>query len=227
MTQPRRICAISVAERVAAERGEPLGISTGYQIRLETQRPRACGSILFCTTGVLLQWLQSDKLLKQCSHIVVDEVHERDVNSDFLLIILKRLLRQRPDLKVVLMSATLNADRFADYFRTNSGVLCPCLNIPKRCFPVRSFYLQDILKILSSKLILFVRIFHEQCALYMQLAFFVKTQVSPCDNTVLLDTGCWPATGYKYVSKIRIMMFLFLETLWNIKCVRFFLLSCS
>ena len=86
-TQPRRISAISVAERVADERDD--SSSVGYQIRLESRLPRDVGSILFCTTGVVLQWLRSNPYLKGISHIVLDEIHERDILSDFLIAILK------------------------------------------------------------------------------------------------------------------------------------------
>ncbi|KAH9376743.1 hypothetical protein HPB48_010961 [Haemaphysalis longicornis] len=109
-TQPRRISAISVAERVAAERGERCGeASSGYQIRLECRMPRDYGSILFCTTGILLQQLEGDPYIQRASHVILDEVHERDLQTDFLSIILKDLLAVRPDLHVILMSATINA----------------------------------------------------------------------------------------------------------------------
>ena len=80
----------------------------------------------YCTTGVVLQWMRSDPLLREWSHIVLDEIHERDIQSDFLITLLKhRVLPERPDLKVVLMSATLNAEKFSRYFNG-----CPTLNIP-------------------------------------------------------------------------------------------------
>lgn len=113
-TQPRRISAISVAERVAEERDERIGKNVGYCIRLESRLPSASrGTILFCTTGVIFQYLKDDPRLSKFSHIVVDEIHERDTLSDFLLAILKDLMRIRPDLKVILMSATINADKFS------------------------------------------------------------------------------------------------------------------
>ncbi|XP_056420970.1 ATP-dependent DNA/RNA helicase DHX36 [Hyla sarda] len=140
-TQPRRISAISVAERVAAERAEPCGrgCSTGYQIRLESQLPREQGSILYCTTGIVLQWLQSDQQLTRISHIVIDEVHERNLQSDILMAIVKDLLKCRPELKVILMSATLNAEKFSQYF---DG--CPMLHIPGLTFPVKEYLLEDV-----------------------------------------------------------------------------------
>jgi len=143
-TQPRRISAISVAERVAAERGEYCGDgSVGFQIRLENKLPRKRGSILYCTTGILLRLLISDPLLTNISHIVLDEIHERDLLSDFLLIIVKDLIPLRSDLKLILMSATLNSDLFSEFFYS-----CPKLNIPGFTYPVKEYYLEDIYEIL-------------------------------------------------------------------------------
>jgi HrpA-like RNA helicase len=99
-TQPRRISAVSVAERVADERGEKIGQSVGYQIRLESKKSSST-RLLFCTTGILLRRLQGDSKLEGVSHIVVDEIHERSIDSDFLLIILKELMARRPDIKIV------------------------------------------------------------------------------------------------------------------------------
>lgn len=144
-TQPRRISAISVADRVAAERAELCGRgnSTGYQIRLESQLPRKQGSILYCTTGIVLQWLQSDQRLGDVSHVVLDEIHERNLHSDVLMAIVKDLLICRPDLKVILMSATLNAEKFSQYFGK-----CPMLHIPGFTFPVKEYLLEDVIEML-------------------------------------------------------------------------------
>ncbi|XP_067658933.1 ATP-dependent DNA/RNA helicase DHX36-like [Haliotis asinina] len=146
-TQPRRISAISVAERVAAERCERCGgsdSSVGYQIRLEYRLPRKNGSILYCTTGIVLKFLESDPLLQRATHIVLDEIHERDLQSDFLMIILKDILPRRPDLKVILMSATLNAAMFSKYFND-----CPQLNIPGYTYPVEEYLLEDVVEMLK------------------------------------------------------------------------------
>ncbi|XP_030810224.1 ATP-dependent DNA/RNA helicase DHX36 [Camarhynchus parvulus] len=142
-TQPRRISAISVAERVAAERAESCGNgrSTGYQIRLQSRLPRKQGSILYCTTGIVLQWLQSDKHLSSISHVVLDEIHERNLQSDVLMSIIKDLLNVRLDLKVILMSATLNAEKFSEYFDH-----CPMIHIPGFTFPVVEYLLEDVIE---------------------------------------------------------------------------------
>lgn len=98
-TQPRRISATSVAARVAVEMGETVGQTVGYQIRLE-KRASSKTRVLFCTVGILLRTLLSSEL-DGVSHVIVDEVHERDSLSDFLLIILRDLLKKRPTLKLV------------------------------------------------------------------------------------------------------------------------------
>ncbi|XP_062299417.1 putative ATP-dependent RNA helicase DHX57 [Scomber scombrus] len=136
-TQPRRISAISVAQRVAQERAERLGNSVGYQIRLESVRTSAT-RLLYCTTGVLLRRLEGEVDLKGVTHVIVDEVHERTEESDFLLLVLKDLITQRPDMKIILMSATLNANLFSEYFYN-----CPTVHIPGRTFPVDQFFLED------------------------------------------------------------------------------------
>jgi ATP-dependent RNA helicase DHX57 len=140
-TQPRRLAAIGVAERVAAERGEKCGQTVGYAIRLE-RKASAATKLLYCTTGVLLRRLAHDPTLDGVSHIVVDEVHERSAESDFLLVLLRRILRDtRKDLRVILMSATLDADLFARYF---GGA--PTFHIAGRMFPVKEIYLEDVIE---------------------------------------------------------------------------------
>ena len=141
VTQPRRISAVGVAQRVAEERAEKIGKTVGYSIRGEAKRSTDT-RILLCTTGVLLRRLQCDGELKTLSHVFVDEVHERDVATDFLLIVLRRLLTKRPKLKLILMSATLNAQVFADYFQQFNPYLA---EIPGRAHPVQAFYLEDAL----------------------------------------------------------------------------------
>ncbi|XP_073991032.1 ATP-dependent RNA helicase Rhau [Rhodnius prolixus] len=146
-TQPRRISTISVAERVSEERGERCGHSVGFQIRLEKNLPRSTGSILFCTTGILLQIMNSDPFLTEVSHVILDEIHERDTISDFVITVLKDILPSRPDLKVILMSATLNAEEFSKYFNN-----CPTVHIPGFTFPVKEYYLEDVYSLLNCPL---------------------------------------------------------------------------
>ncbi|GCC31188.1 hypothetical protein chiPu_0009645 [Chiloscyllium punctatum] len=138
-TQPRRISAISVAERVAKERIERLGGSVGYQIRLESMKTSST-RLLYCTAGVLLRRLEADPDLQGVSHVIVDEVHERTEESDFLLLVLKDLIVSRHDLRVILMSATLNAQLFTEYFNS-----CPSIHIPGHTFPVAQYFLEDAL----------------------------------------------------------------------------------
>jgi ATP-dependent RNA helicase DHX57 len=140
-TQPRRLAATAVAIRVAEERDEEIGGTVGYSIRLEN-RMSSRTKLMYCTTGILLRKLQMDPFIGDVSHVIVDEIHERGVDTDFLLIILRDLLQKRPrDLKVVLMSATMDAELFSNYFHG-----APCLHIPGRTFPVQRFFLEDIVE---------------------------------------------------------------------------------
>ncbi|KAH9609039.1 hypothetical protein KSS87_007653 [Heliosperma pusillum] len=139
-TQPRRISAISVAERVASERGEKIGESVGYKVRLEGMKGKDT-RLLFCTTGILLRRLLVDRTLKGITHVIVDEIHERGMNEDFLLIVLKELLPCKPELKLILMSATLDAELFSSYF---GGA--PMVNIPGFTYPVGTYFLEDVLE---------------------------------------------------------------------------------
>ncbi|KAL9456833.1 hypothetical protein AB3S75_005958 [Citrus x aurantiifolia] len=145
-TQPRRISALSVSERVASERGEKLGESVGYKVRLEGMKGRDT-RLLFCTTGILLRRLLVDRNLKGVTHVIVDEVHERGMNEDFLLIVLKDLLSHRPELRLVLMSATLDAELFSSYFGGATVI-----NIPGFTYPVRTHFLEDILDMTGYRL---------------------------------------------------------------------------
>uniref|UniRef100_A0A452SCK4 ATP-dependent RNA helicase DHX29 n=1 Tax=Ursus americanus TaxID=9643 RepID=A0A452SCK4_URSAM len=112
----------------------------GYQIRMESRASEST-RLLYCTTGVLLRKLQEDGLLTNVSHVIVDEVHERSVQSDFLLIILKEILQKRSDLHLILMSATVDSEKFSTYFTH-----CPILRISGRSYPVEVFHLEDIIE---------------------------------------------------------------------------------
>ncbi|EIW86710.1 P-loop containing nucleoside triphosphate hydrolase protein [Coniophora puteana RWD-64-598 SS2] len=163
-TQPRRIAAISVADRVAKERGEVVGSgSIGYSVRFESKVPEDHGSVLFCTTGVLLKKLQSALAeggeaaarMDQVTHIVVDEVHERDVDTDLLLVVLKQLMADRKarnvPLRVVLMSATIDPRLFQEYFPDQRGKPANVIEIPGRTFPVQKHFLNDFTPALKGK----------------------------------------------------------------------------
>lgn len=151
-TQPRRISAMAVSERVSAERGEPLGDSVGYKVRLEGMKGKNT-HLLFCTSGILLRRLLSDRNLNGITHVFVDEIHERGMNEDFLLIVLKDLLPRRRDLRLILMSATLNAELFSNYF---GGA--PTIHIPGFTHPVKAHFLEDVLEITGYKLTSFNQI---------------------------------------------------------------------
>lgn len=146
VTQPRRVSAMGVAGRVAEERCESLNGKTGmgmvgYAIRGERKAGRHC-RLLFTTTGVLLRRLATgDSDLSSISHVIVDEVHERSVDSDFLLLELREVLNRNSKIKIILMSATIQSGLFSNYF---SGA--PCTEIPGRTFPVTDHYLEDVIK---------------------------------------------------------------------------------
>ncbi|XP_053825028.1 ATP-dependent RNA helicase DHX29 isoform X3 [Vidua chalybeata] len=144
-TQPRRISAVSLATRVCEELGcesGPGGKNSlcGYQIRMESRTGEAT-RLLYCTTGVLLRKLQEDGLLSSISHVIVDEVHERSVQSDFLLVILREILHKRSDLHLILMSATVDSEKFSSYFSH-----CPILRISGRSYPVEIFHVEDVIE---------------------------------------------------------------------------------
>eukprot|EP00928_Gymnodinium_smaydae_P070037 TRINITY_DN5397_c0_g4_i1.p1 TRINITY_DN5397_c0_g4~~TRINITY_DN5397_c0_g4_i1.p1 ORF type:complete len:1912 (+),score=496.69 TRINITY_DN5397_c0_g4_i1:159-5738(+) len=144
-TQPRRIAAISIAERVAWERGEQLGDTVGYTVRNDARPPRSRDkpTLEYVTVGILLRRLMDprDPNLKRYTHVLVDEVHERDLMTDFLLILLKELLVRRGDIRVVLMSATLDVGTFTSYLWE-----CSVLEVPSGPrYPVEEVYLDDLL----------------------------------------------------------------------------------
>lgn len=146
-TEPRRISAISLARRVSEELGEgrgDLGTSrslVGYSIRLEANTSKET-RLVYATTGIVMRMLEGSNELREITHLVLDEVHERSIDSDFLLIVLKKLLVRRKDLKVILMSATVDAERFSNYLGR-----APVLTVPGRTFPVQDKFLEDALEI--------------------------------------------------------------------------------
>lgn len=134
VTQPRRIAATSVAARVASEVGTPVGTEIGYKIRFE-DRTSAGTYVKFMTDGILLAEINGDRLLSRYDTIILDEAHERSLTIDFLLGWLKRILPERPDLKVVVSSATLETERFSEFF---GGA--PILQVEGRTYPVDVLY---------------------------------------------------------------------------------------
>ncbi|WDK48524.1 ATP-dependent RNA helicase HrpA [Xanthomonas campestris pv. campestris] len=129
-TQPRRIAARAVAARVAEELNTPLGTTVGFQVRF-TDRVGEDSRIKFMTDGILLAEIASDRWLSAYDTIIVDEAHERSLNIDFLLGYLKQLLRKRPDLKLIVTSATIDTERFSRHFDD-----APVINVEGRTFPV-------------------------------------------------------------------------------------------
>ncbi|KAJ6200439.1 P-loop containing nucleoside triphosphate hydrolase protein [Bipolaris maydis] len=151
ITQPRRIACTSVAARVAEELGTPLGQKVGYSIRFEDVTSAAT-QIKFVTDGLLLREMLVDPLLSRYSVIMVDEAHERSLSSDILLSLLKKVLRKRDDLRVVVSSATLEAERFLDFFNPDEGEKIHgkskeefgyIVGIEGRTYPVEIQYLQE------------------------------------------------------------------------------------
>jgi ATP-dependent helicase HrpA len=133
-TQPRRIAASSVAKRIAEELETPLGEVVGYKVRFQDRLSRDA-SVKLMTDGILLAETQTDPLLKAYDTIIIDEAHERSLNIDFLLGYLRQILPRRPDLKIVVTSATIDADRFAQHFACIKGP-APILYVSGRMFPV-------------------------------------------------------------------------------------------
>ncbi|AUI53032.1 ATP-dependent RNA helicase HrpA [Arthrobacter crystallopoietes] len=136
-TQPRRLAARTVAERIAEELDVKLGEEVGFQVRFTGQVGRST-RIKLMTDGILLAEIQHDKLLKKYSTIIIDEAHERSLNIDFILGYLKRILPQRPDLKVIITSATIDPERFAKHFGDDEPA--PIIEVSGRTYPVEIRY---------------------------------------------------------------------------------------
>ena len=133
-TQPRRIAASSVAKRIAEELKSPLGEVVGFKVRFQ-DRLQPGASVKLMTDGILLAETERDPLLRAYDTIIIDEAHERSLNIDFLLGFLKQLLPRRPDLKVIVTSATIDAERFANHFTGKTGP-APVITVSGRLFPV-------------------------------------------------------------------------------------------
>jgi len=151
VTQPRRIAAISIAKRVSQEGGWRFGKLVGYKVGMRKETSPET-RLTYCTTEVLLQHLIHTKHMLNYTHIILDEIHERDQNLDFLLLVVKRLLRTNStQVKIILMSATIDVTKFARYFSTkveNDLIPAPIIKIPeKRNFEIRTYYLDEIINL--------------------------------------------------------------------------------
>lgn len=137
-TQPRRLAARTVAERIASELGVEIGQEVGFQVRFTGEVSRST-KVKLMTDGILLAEIQRDKLLRKYNAIIIDEAHERSLNIDFILGYLKRILPQRPDLKVIITSATIDPERFAKHFGSEDSA-APIVEVSGRTFPVEIRY---------------------------------------------------------------------------------------
>lgn len=138
-TQPRRIAARSVAERVAEELGDDIGSTVGYQVRFTSEVSQET-KLKVMTDGILLAEIQHDPNLSNYSVIIIDEAHERSLNIDFLLGYLKKLLAKRADLKVIITSATIDPESFAEHFTDANGEPAPIIEVSGRTYPVEIRY---------------------------------------------------------------------------------------
>ncbi|HSN37494.1 MAG TPA: ATP-dependent RNA helicase HrpA, partial [Arthrobacter sp.] len=137
-TQPRRLAARTVAERIAEELGVEIGQEVGFQVRFTGQVSRET-KVKLMTDGILLAEIQRDKLLRKYNAIIIDEAHERSLNIDFILGYLKRILPQRPDLKIIITSATIDPQRFAKHFGSEDEP-SPIIEVSGRTYPVEVRY---------------------------------------------------------------------------------------
>jgi ATP-dependent helicase HrpA len=138
-TQPRRIAARSVSERIAEELGTELGDLIGYQVRF-TDKTSKQSRVKVMTDGILLAELQHDRELRRYDNLIIDEAHERSLNIDFILGYLRQLLPRRPDLKVIITSATIDPEKFARHFAGPDGTPAPIIEVSGRTYPVEIRY---------------------------------------------------------------------------------------
>ncbi|KAF7416226.1 DEAH-box ATP-dependent RNA helicase prp43 [Pleurotus ostreatus] len=142
-TQPRRVAAMSVAKRVAEEMDVQLGRQVGYSIRFEDMTESGITFLKYMTDGMLLREAMNDPDLQRYSTIILDEAHERTLATDILMGLLKALAKRRADLKIIIMSATVDAVKFQKYFSLRSDTKAPLFKVPGRTHPVEIFYTQD------------------------------------------------------------------------------------
>ena len=147
VTQPRRVAAVTLAVRVADEKGSMIGSTIGYAVRFDSKQDEEQTRVKFVTDGVLLQEMTSDPLLRRYSVIMIDEAHERSLQTDMCLGLLKKIQKVRSDLRIIVASATLDAQFFKDYFEHNLGDdttndTATIIHLEGRTYPVDIFYLQ-------------------------------------------------------------------------------------
>ena len=138
-TQPRRIAARTVASRIAEELNTPLGESVGYQVRF-ADHSKDTTHVKLMTDGILLAEIQNDRFLNKYDTLIIDEAHERSLNIDFLLGYLKHILPLRPDLKIIITSATIDLDKFSQHFADADGKPAPVIEVSGRTYPVTTHY---------------------------------------------------------------------------------------
>lgn len=138
-TQPRRIAARTVANRIADELESKLGDAVGYKVRFNDQVGEQ-SYIKLMTDGILLAEMQKDRLLRQYDTLIIDEAHERSLNIDFILGYLRQILPKRPDLKVIITSATIDPEKFAQHFASDDGKPAPIIEVSGRTYPVEVRY---------------------------------------------------------------------------------------
>ncbi|MEV6350359.1 ATP-dependent RNA helicase HrpA [Actinoplanes sp. NPDC051851] len=138
-TQPRRIAARTVAERIAEELDRPLGSTVGYKVRFTDQVSEET-LVKVMTDGILLAEIQNDRMLRRYDTLIIDEAHERSLNIDFILGYLRELLPKRPDLKLIITSATIETQRFAEHFADADGKPAPVIEVSGRTYPVEVRY---------------------------------------------------------------------------------------
>lgn len=181
VAEPKRICATTLGNRVSYERGEKIGGTVGYQIRLEA-KVAPTSNLIYVTNGVILRMLMSgqpEDFFKDITALIVDEVHERDAFTDFLLLCVREYLQLNPNLKIIIMSATMQSELFSEYF---GG--CPVFKIEGRTFPVEEFFLEDILRILDFKTPEIVQLYEDQ---QKNPEMFTKQVKAPDDGSNLDD----------------------------------------
>ena len=192
VTQPRRIAALALSRRVAEQRQVELGTSVGYRLGQGDREDSKNTSITFVTVGYLLQYLaHKPSYMERYTHVVLDEVHERSMDMDLLNLLIKKLLK-RSTTKIVVMSATLQAGLFGEYFASQHETVLPAIFVGAKCFPVEKIYLEDMLeaiptikKVLGSTVCRLVKTFESD-----NMGKGLKAEVSPVICNIICHLVC-------------------------------------